>query len=453
MNQQFFDRERELAWLEELYGGSGAQLVVLYGRRRIGKTELLRRFALGKKAVYFYCERTSARDNLARFRDLLADALGVGFLKEAAFPDWEPLFRAVQPVLERERVVVVFDEFPYLVDVDPSLLSKFQRLWDEVLSRTKVFLVLCGSSVSVMENEVLSYKSPLYGRRTGSWKLEELPLSAVKFFYPRPFEERLYVYGVAGGVPMYLKRFTPAEPFWSNVKREFFTKGGFLYEEAEFLLRQELREPRNYFLILRAIADGRRKLGEIANETGLDKAAVSRYLYTLELLGLVGYEIPVLEPPKARKRLYYISDNYLAFWFSHVQPRRALVEQDMGDAAVEEVKARFPQYMSRIYEQVARRVVQALHPIHRVGRQWGRAGKKTYEIDIMAVSPRGDAIYGEVKWSEAVDCPKEKEELREKTLPHLKPAALYVFAKSYRRKEPGCFDLADVEHVVETNNL
>jgi len=453
VNQQFFDRERELAWLEELYRRDGAQLVVLYGRRRIGKTELLRRFASGKKAVYLYCERTSARDNLARFRDLLADALGVEFLRGASFPDWEPLFKAVQHILERERVVIVFDEFPYLVDVDPSLPSKFQRLWDEVLSRTKAFLVLCGSSVSVMENEVLGYRSPLYGRRTGSWKLGELPLSALKFFYPRPFEERLYVYGVAGGVPMYLKRFDPSEPFWSNVEREFFTKGGFLYEEAEFLLRQELREPRNYFLILRAIADGRRKLGEIANETGLDKAATSRYLHTLELLGLVGHEIPVLEPPKARKRLYHISDNYLAFWFGYVQPRRALVEQGMGGAAVEEVKALFPQYMSRVYEQAARRVVQALHPGYRVGRQWGKAGGKAYEIDIMAVGPRGDAIYGEVKWSEAVDCAGEKERLREKALPGLKPAALYIFAKSYRRREPGCLDLADVERIVEANGL
>ncbi|WP_187146741.1 AAA family ATPase [Pyrobaculum neutrophilum] len=144
----------------------------------------------------------------------------------------------MEPLLRGERTVLIFDEFPYLVDVDPSVLSRFQRLWDEVLSRTEVFLVLCGSSVSVMEGEVLGYRSPLYGRRTASWKLGELPLSAVKFFYPRPFEERLY--GVAGGVPMYLRRFDASLPFWENVRREFFTKGGFLYEEAEFLLRQVL---------------------------------------------------------------------------------------------------------------------------------------------------------------------------------------------------------------------
>ncbi|AAL64904.1 conserved hypothetical protein, degenerate [Pyrobaculum aerophilum str. IM2] len=195
-------------------------------------------------------------------------------------------------------------------------------LRDELLSKTEVFLVLCGSSVAVMEGEILSYKSPLYGRRTGSWEVGEMPLHSIKHFYPRPFEEVLMLYAVVGGVPLYLKKFNPNKPFLDNLKAEFFTKGGFLYDEAEFLLRQELREPSNYMLILRAIADGRRKLGEIANETGLDKAAVSRYLATLELLDLVSYELPVLEPPKARKRLYYISDNYMAFLNSYTPTSR-----------------------------------------------------------------------------------------------------------------------------------
>ncbi len=173
-----------------------------------------------------------------------------------------------------------------------------------------------------MEGEILSYKSPLYGRRTGSWEVGEMPLHSIKHFYPRPFEEVLMLYAVVGGVPLYLKKFNPNKPFLDNLKAEFFTKGGFLYDEAEFLLRQELREPSNYMLILRAIADGRRKLEEIANETGLDKAAVSRYLATLELLDLVSYELPVLEPPKARKRLYYISDNYMAFLNSYTPTSR-----------------------------------------------------------------------------------------------------------------------------------
>ncbi|QOJ78986.1 ATP-binding protein [Infirmifilum lucidum] len=228
--------------------------------------------------------------------------------------------------------MVVIDEFPYLVELDPGVVSLLQKVWDMYLSRRPdVVLILCGSSVGMMETEILSYRSPLYGRRTGQWRVDELEIPYLRAFVPGyASQDVLRVYGALGGVPAYLRHLDPSLGFLENVERLFFRRGAVLYEEAENLLRQELREPRNYKLVLEAVAGGRRRVSEVAAAMGLDKTTVSKYLDTLELLGVVGHEAPVLETPKTKKRLYYIKDNYFNFWFRYVHPNRDLVEADRG---------------------------------------------------------------------------------------------------------------------------
>ncbi|UNQ73569.1 ATP-binding protein [Infirmifilum sp. NZ] len=424
MIQLFVDREEELRFLEEKYTSPGAQLLVIYGRRRIGKTELLLRSVKGRKHVYYLAERTSIPANIAKLARRMAEYLGRESFARISFADFEELFADFLEWKPRdERVVVIIDEFPYLVELDPGVLSLFQRVWDEYLSRrSDVVLVLCGSSVGMMETEVLSYRSPLYGRRTGQWKVQELGVRHILSFAPgfSP-EEAVKVYGAVGGVPAYLKVLDPSVGFMENLERLFFRRGAVLYEEAENLLRQELREPRSYKLILQALAEGRRRVTEISSATGLDKTAVSKYLDTLELLDVVGYETPVLAAPKTRKRLYFIKDNYFNFWFRYVQPNRDLIESDRVEEVLEIVSRDYDNYMGPVFERVARKFIykaSPAFPVAKAGRHWFTTPQgKVVEIDILAHDSAKERFLAcEVKWSKlgAKDLRRLAWELEEK---------------------------------------
>jgi len=408
MDQQFVDRNIELNFLEKKYLEARSQLIIIYGRRRIGKTELLLKFAKEKPYIYFLCEKSDTKMNIRKMARKAAEYLGKPGFGRIEFLDWEDFFREFfEWKKDEEKVIIILDEFPYLIEIDDSTLSIFQKIWDEYLSRRRdVMLILCGSSIGMMETEVLGYKSPLYGRRTGQWKLRELDIKYIREFVPGyDVEDILYVYGALGGIPAYLAKLDPSLQFYDNVYKLFFNKGGELYEEAENLLKQELREPRIYKLILTSLAEGHRRVTEIANSIGLDKATVSRYLETLTLLDIVGYETPVLEKPKTKKRLYYIKDNYFNFWFTYVYPYRDLVEEDRGEKILEIVRESISKYMSRIFEHIALkfiyRIGNDIGEVIKAGRQWGRTKKLgAYEIDIVALNSKKEIVsIFEVKWA------------------------------------------------------
>ena len=407
MDQQFVDRELELKFLEERYRESSPQLIIVYGRRRIGKTELLLRFARDKPHVYFLCERTNMRSNIFKMSLRMAKYLNRDSFSRIEFRDWEDLFVEFLEWKGGEKVIIIVDEFPYLIELNKGVISEFQRIWDEHVSkRMDVMLVLCGSSVGMMETEVLGYRSPLYGRRTGQWKVGELNLGSVWKFIPSyPLKEVIYTYGALGGVPAYLIKLNSKLSFHENVKRLVLSKEGVLYEEAENLLRQELREPRNYTMILRALSEGKRRVTEIAKEIGMDRAAVSRYLDVLEALDIVGYETPLLERPKTRKRFYYIKDNYFNFWFRYVYPNKDLIEEGKGDLVIEELAKDYDTYIGPVYERIIRSLIYELNLpfiISRSGRHWGKTGKgEAYEIDILAHDrDKRNFLLLEVKWSD-----------------------------------------------------
>ena len=397
MVHKFVDRERELAWLEERWRSGRAELLVLYGRRRVGKTEILKRFIEGKRCLYFLASRTSVRDNLYMLRDKMAEFLG------------REIFRRVEPgglgellvyfAEEVDRPCLVIDEFGYLVELDRGVVSDLQRAWDEELSRRGFFLVLCGSSVSLMETEVLGYKSPLYGRRTGSWRVNPLSFREARAFVPRyGFVDAVKVWAAAGGVPLYLAQFDDGRSFEDNLREAVFRKGSLLYDEGYFLLREELREPATYLSILKYIALGYSSLGKLAGALGMDKTNLTKYLSVLETLGFVKHVVPY---GQRRKGIYQVADNYMWFWLKFVLPNQSDLELGRVDAVVERIRHELEMHLGLVLEELTRRLIaEGVIPLpfkpSYVG-QWWRGGE---QIDVVALDDR-NALFAEVKWGRA----------------------------------------------------
>jgi AAA+ ATPase superfamily predicted ATPase len=246
----------------------------------------------------------------------------------AVYPTWEDIFRLLARHAQAERLVVVLDEFTYLVDAHPPLASILQRLWDSHLTRSKLMLILCGSYVGMMEKAVLGYRAPLYRRRTGQYMLEPLGFHDARLFFPTydPVDQ-VRAYAVFGGTPAYLNTLPASQPLLTNVAQRALTRGTFLYDEVRLLLQQELREPRNYFAILEAIASGRTRLNEIKQATGLE--GISAYLDTLQGLRLIERIVPATEskPHKSRRGLYRLCDHFFRFWFRFIHPNRTPLER------------------------------------------------------------------------------------------------------------------------------
>jgi len=336
----FVGRERELRVLEELHGSARPELFVLYGRRRVGKTELLQRFCEGRRAVYFQAAQVRERDNLRAFRDALCESLGDELAASVELPDWGGALSFAAERAGAERLVVVLDEFPYLCEANKGLPSIVQRFWDSRGKRSRLMLVLCGSQVSFMEREVLAERSPLFGRRTAQRRLEPLsPRDALDFFPRWKVRERVLAYAILGGMPAYLRRFDDARPLRANVLREILRPEGYLFDEVQFLLKNELSNPATYNSILSAVARGEKRVGDIALAVGVDSTTANKYLSVLRELGFVEREIPVTDPDPLRSRrgAWRIADRFLTFHFRHVQPQVSLISAGRGARVLEEI--------------------------------------------------------------------------------------------------------------------
>ncbi len=404
---RFVNRKLELQFLNEKWGTDQAQLIVLYGKRRVGKTELCIQFIKNKPHIYFLCERLAVSYQLKKFTEMVAEYFKDEFLPAEGFRDWETALKYLAH--KNEKIALVIDEFPYLADSDKSIPSAFQKAWDLYLKDSRVYLILLGSSISMMEKTVLSYKAPLYGRRTGQFLIKPFGFKELKEFFPsKSFEEILSIYSVVGGTPLYLNKFQ-GKNYLDAIEKEILRKGEPLYEEVEFLLREELKEPRNYFAILQAISLGKHKLSEIINETGFDKGMVSRYLSILDSIQITKKEIPVTEkvPEKSRKGIYRIDDNFVRFWFRFVFRYRSLLEENRIDKVILKVREAMPSLLAENYERIAceifmdvliagRDEAYPLAGFEYCGRWWN----KTREIDLVATnSQSNEIIFGEVKWS------------------------------------------------------
>ena len=398
----FIDRVTELQFLDTKWLSGKAELLVLWGKRRVGKTELVKQFIHGKPSIYFMAESTGEKEQLYRFSKAIGQFFHEPLLETRGFSQWEEAFIYLKS--KKERFVLAIDEFPYLIQSNPAIPSLFQKGWDEYLADSNICLILFGSSMAMMENEVLGYRSPLYGRRSGQWLVEPMPFMAAGLFREgKSFADHLAHFAVAGGIPAYWLQLSPEKDILANLQDHVLRKGEMLYDEVEFLLRMELREPRYYFALLQAIAQGKRKLSEIVNATGLTQSLANKYLGVLADLRIVEREVPVTEttPLKSKKGLYRINDEFCRFWFRFVLPYRSELEMGRVDQVSQTIISRLPQYLGDIYEKVARETLpvhmDSFFPFTAIGRYWERGE----EIDVVAVNQELNAIlFCEVKASE-----------------------------------------------------
>ncbi len=387
--QLFVNRDRELEFLNRSFRSRRAEFLVLYGRRRVGKTELAKKFSEGKKGFYFFAEETLEEENLRSFRKSVSRLLDDPLVERSDL-SWEELF---DRIADSGRAFVVIDEFPNLIKGNRGLLSKFQKIWDERLADSKTKLILLGPSIGMMETHVLGYKSPLYGRRTGQIWLEPLDFVHLQEFFPDlSHHELMRVYGITDGIPAYINevRFRLGA---GEELEEVFRPYRMLFEEAEILVKSELREPSRYFHILKTVSFGYGKFGDIVTRTGLPTSTVSQYLHNLMELRFVSRAHPVTErKEKSRNARYAISDNYLSFYFRFIYPNKALL---MEGEAIPEFTRDFNTYLGTVFEKAARQHVRRMYAPERLGRWW----HKGEEIDLAAIK-RGRLQLFEVKWSD-----------------------------------------------------
>jgi len=406
MNQQsFVDRESELQFLTDRYRSPVPECLILYGRRRVGKTTLLARFLQTVPGFYFLASEEGTARNIQDFSHYAGEFLNDPDFERSRYPDWETVIKALvrhrnfSPPPEK-KVVIIIDEFPYLIARDRATPSLFQRVWDTVLSQEPVMLILSGSSVSTMETEVLGYTSPLYGRRTGQWQLEPLSYPYLRRFLPYDEEDLIMTWCVIGGIPAYLRLFRPDRTFWENVEEQILRKGAYLYSEAEILMQYEFREAGNYMVILRALAAGYTALAPLCQETGLDKGMVSKYLAVLSRMHLINDEVPVTAHAGYRRRHYRLTDPYLTFWFRFVYPRRAETEMGQSREVLASIRERIAPYCGQMFEQLSHdlicRGILFGSSYSRLGRWW----QKEAEIDLVGLNEvSGDVLFCECKWS------------------------------------------------------
>ena len=319
----FIGREAELQFLNDKYEENKGQLIVLYGRRRVGKTETLREFCKGKPHIFFSCTQTTDRVQLAKFSKQLLkeDIPAKQYVTE--FADWEKAFRAILDLpYGDEKKLVIIDEFPYMCRGNKSIPSILQNLWDAEFKNSNVMLILCGSAMSFIEKELLAEKNPLYGRATGIYKMKEMGFyDAIKFFPDYSPKDKVITYAVLGGIPHYLNQWNPKLSVAENIKRNILTKGCILYSEVDFLLHQELRETPIYNSIIEAVALGNTKLNDISQKSLVeDTSKTSVYLKNLIELGIVEREFSVdagiKEQANTNRGTYRLTDNFFRFWYA-----------------------------------------------------------------------------------------------------------------------------------------
>lgn len=400
----FVDRERELSFLETRQAAPGAQLIVVWGRRRVGKTALLTRFARQHGLLYHLATRSTVALELARFSERVAEHYGDPVVAAQPFSSWEVAFRYLASRSEPPRLVI--DEFPYLAEGDPSFSTVLQAAWDERLAPCGAHLYLCGSSVGMVERLALHRDAPLYGRRTGQWRVQPFAAWELAGFFPGTLAKQVPIYACFGGVPHYLSQLPASRSLGQNLLQTVLQRGTPLYEEVPFLLREEFREPRVYFSILATIAGGSERFGEISSKTGLERANLTRYIGELIEVGLLRREVPITQPmpDKSRLGLYKFADPFTRFWFRFVHGNRDRLETGDAETVLEQrILPALDRFTAPIAEDVVRdvlcdteaRELVPFEPAHR-GRHFGRDA----EIDVVLLDEtRKRALVAEVKWS------------------------------------------------------
>ena len=445
----FVGRERELSKLNELHNTNVFQFPVIYGRRRVGKTALINEFIKDKEAIYFTGIESNEKqnlENLSRSIMTFSDAA----LVDSAFSSFQSALEYVFNLSQTKRIILVIDEYPYVAKASKSFASVLQALINKHKETSKLFLILCGFSMSFMENHVLAYKAPLYGRRTAQFKI--IPFD---FFESRSYFKSFsdldvaVIYGIVGGTPQYLLQMNDVLSLEANIKRCFLDTSNPLFEEPNNLLKQEVREQATYNAIISAIATGSTKLSEIASKIGEETSACAAYIRNLISLGIVRKETPITER-SSRKTIYRIDDNLFRFWYCFIPDNIASISRGMADAAYARIAPKLSEYMGAVFEDICTQYLWNINAkgdckisFTELGRWWGNDPKNKceVEIDIMGVDGRASALFCECKWTnEKVDASVLDKLIECSQLFHFENTHFYLFAKTGFTK--GCSDKA-----------
>ena len=446
----FIGREREVAALDRLYESNKFEFAVIYGSRRVGKTALINHFIDNKEAIYFMGVESNEKQNLENFSKSIIE-YSSGIEAETSFLSFQAALEYVFKLAEKKRFILAIDEYPYVARSSKSLASTLQLLIDKYKDTSKLMLILCGSSMSYMEDEVLAYKSPLYGRRTAQMKI--FPFSfdeACRYLKNYSDEDKALAYGIVGGTPQYLLQMDDRLSIEDNIKNTYLNPISFLYEEPTNLLKQEVREPAIYMAIITAIAVGASRMSDISNKVGEDSNICANYLKSLINLGIVKKETPYGEKT-SRKSIYSIEDNMFRFWYRFVPNNNSVIMRGAADIVYRRIEPQLSEYMGAVFEEICKQYLWNLllngnSPVEfsELGRWWGNdpIEKKQTEIDIMGEQDKKTALFGECKWTnEKVDLGVLETLIKRSNLFSYVNVHLYLFSKSGFTK--GCIDKAN----------
>lgn len=446
----FIGREREMATLNHLYQSDKFEFVVIYGRRRVGKTALINQFIQDKEAIYYMGVESNSKQNLENFSKNIME-YKVNIQVDTSFLSFQAALEYVFQLAEKERLVLAIDEYPYVARSSESFASTIQLLIDKYKDHSKLMLILCGSSMSYMEDHVLSYKAPLYGRRTAQMKIQPFDFfDTCQYFCNFSDEDRALVYGMVGGTPQYLLQMDDRLTIEENMKNTFLNPNSFLFEEPENLLKQEVREPALYNAIITAIATGSSRVAEISTKVGEQSSVCTNYLKNLMALGLIQKETPYGEKT-SRKSIYSINDNMFRFWYRFIPENNSIIVRGATNLAYKRIEPHLSDYMGKVFEEICKQYLWKLLldgncPIefNDLGRWWGTnpSTHNQEEIDIMGEQNKNTALFGECKWTnQKVDTGILETLLKRSQLFHYSKIQLYLFAKTGFTE--GCKALAE----------
>ena len=441
----FIGREREVAALDRLYESNKFEFAVIYGRRRVGKTALINHFIDNKEAIYFMGVESNEKQNLENFSKSIIE-YSSGIEAETSFLSFQAALEYVFKLAEKKRLILAIDEYPYVARSSKSLASTLQLLIDKYKDTSQLMLILCGSSMSYMEDEVLAYKSPLYGRRTAQMKIQPFSFEETcRCFKNFSDEDKALAYGIVGGTPQYLLQIDDRLSIEDNIKNTYLNPISFLYEEPTNLLKQEVREPAIYMAIITAIAVGASRMSDISNKVGEDSNICANYLKSLINLGIVKKETPYGEKT-SRKSIYSIEDNMFRFWYRFVPNNNSVIMRGAADIVYRRIEPQLSEYMGAVFEEIWKLLLDGNSPVEfsELGRWWGNdpIEKKQTEIDIMGEQDKQTALFGECKWTnEKVDLGVLETLIKRSKLFSYINVHLFLFSRSGFTK--GCIDKAN----------
>ena len=397
---EFINRENELKTLENEYKKKGSSFVIIYGRRRTGKTTLIQEFIKTKPHIYFLADLQNEKLQIERLKNIIAETFKKDFLKSIEINDWQSVFNIIlENFTDQSKLIIAIDEFQYLAKINKANPSIFQNIWDNILKNKNIMLILCGSITSLMYKFTLNYSSPLYGRRTAQIKLQSMNFFEFKKFFKIKDNDRLLqFYSIAGGIPKYIEFLDENLNVFENIKEKILNKNSFLYEEPKFILKDEIKEPVTYFSILQVISLGEYKIGKIASKLGIDTKNLTSFMEKLIDLEIIERIIPVTEekPHKSKKGLYFIKDNFFNFWFRFVFPYQSYIEAGNVDFVIDKIKQDFSQYVSFVFEKVCLDYIKNINLPFQV-QKYGKWWDKNEEIDIIVIG-ENEILFGECKY-------------------------------------------------------